>query len=163
MKMKKLNQKDRQIIAHLRTNARNTLTNISENTNIPITTIFDKIRSYEKELIKRYTCLMDFSKLGYNSRVKFAIKANGAGRRELQDFLLSHKNINSVFRVDPKYDFLVEAYFKTPIEAYDFSDTLQSRFSIEECMMINVIDELQSEEMMAKHNEEDDTINVDYH
>ena len=60
--------KDMQILCHLRQDARMPLTKMSKKTHIPVSTIFDKIKTYENNLIVRHTTLIDFGQLGYNTR-----------------------------------------------------------------------------------------------
>jgi len=60
----KMKLKDMMLLSNLRANARETLTNISKRTNIPISTIFDRLKLHEKNLIKKHTAIIDFALLG---------------------------------------------------------------------------------------------------
>ena len=64
-----INIKDRQIISHLRNNARIPLTTMSKLTKIPVSTLFDRLKTNEDDIITKHTSLLDFAKLGYNARV----------------------------------------------------------------------------------------------
>ena len=59
------NQKELLIMSHLRENSRKNLTKISKETKIAVSTIFDKIKKYEGGIIKKHTCILDFTKLGF--------------------------------------------------------------------------------------------------
>ena len=53
-----LDQADLKLLGHLRTNARETLTRISQETQIPVSSIFDRLKRMEKmNVIKRFTCV----------------------------------------------------------------------------------------------------------
>ena len=56
-------KKDLLLMTHFRRNSRENLTQISRLTNIPVSTIFDKLREYEKGLIQRHTTLIDFRRI----------------------------------------------------------------------------------------------------
>jgi len=58
-----LPEKDLLILKHLRNNARKTLTSISKETNIPTSTVFDRLRIHEKGIIKKYTSIIDIENL----------------------------------------------------------------------------------------------------
>ena len=49
-----LNKKDLKFITLLRQNSRETLTNISKKTKIPISTLYDKMQHYNNNFIKKY-------------------------------------------------------------------------------------------------------------
>ena len=71
-----INKKDILIISNLRIDARMPLTKMSRKTNIPVSTIFDRLKINENGLIKKHTCILNFSKLGYNVRANIAFKVN---------------------------------------------------------------------------------------
>ena len=62
------------IISNLRNNARQSLTRMGRKTSIPISTIYEKIRCYEEGIIKKYTVIVDFGKLGFATRVSMLLK-----------------------------------------------------------------------------------------
>ena len=84
------------LISHLRNNARESLTKLSKKTGIPVSTIFDKIKNYEKSFINNHTTLIDFSKLGYSAKAKIIIKVNRDRRKEVEEYLRRNKIVNQV-------------------------------------------------------------------
>ena len=107
-----LTKKELLILTHLRADSRKSLAMISRETSIPISTIFDKVNKLGKSTITKYSPLLDFQKLGFGLRVNFVLKANDKKKQELNDFLLTNKNINSMLRLNNDFDFFVEAVFK---------------------------------------------------
>ena len=75
-----MKQTDLRILAHLRNNARASITGISRKTGIPVSTIFDRIRVYENQLVHKFTALIDFSKLGFNVRANIFLKVELGNR-----------------------------------------------------------------------------------
>jgi DNA-binding Lrp family transcriptional regulator len=82
--MLELKEKEKEVLRHFRKNAREALTLISRKTNVPVSTIFDKLKRYEEQFIKKHTTLIDFQKLGYMTRANILLKANMKGREALK-------------------------------------------------------------------------------
>ena len=144
-----MNQKDILIISSLRNNARETLTNISKKTNVPISTIYDKLKSYEKSLIRKHTSLLDFNKLGFNARANIMIKVDRSVRDEIKDHLIKHQNINSVYKINNGFDFLIEGIFKNMKDLEDFMENLEDKFQIKNKQIHYIIDDIKRESFMG--------------
>ncbi|MBI4980617.1 Lrp/AsnC family transcriptional regulator [Candidatus Woesearchaeota archaeon] len=147
-----LSEKDTEIIRHLRGNSRIKIVGLSKKLNLPVTTLYSKLRRYEQKLIKKHTSLVDFTQLGYFKSVYLVLKSNGSKKQELKDFLAQHSSVNSLFRINYGYDYLVECIFRDEKEVTDFLGKLQEDFS-SEVQMLNVIEELKREEFMAHRKE----------
>ena len=143
-----LTKKDLLILTQLRNNSRETLTKISKNTGVPISTIFDKIKCYQSSLIKKHTTLIDFSRLGFNARVNIMVKVDREKREEARKFLLLHQNINSVYKVSNGFDFLIEGIFKNVKDVEDFIDFLSGKFKMEKTEVYYIIEDIKREEFM---------------
>jgi DNA-binding Lrp family transcriptional regulator len=137
------------IISSLRQNAREKLTEMSKKTRIPVSTIFDRIKMHEGNVIKKHTALVDFGKLGYNTRVNIILKVNKNDREAMKEFLMKHNSINSAFKINNGYDFLIEAIFSNIKEVEDFTDLLEEKFSIKAKQVFYVIDDLKKEEFLS--------------
>lgn len=124
-----MHSKDLKILFQLRQDARMSLTKMSRKTGIPVSTIFDRIKS--NDYIVKHTTLIDFDKLGYFTRVNIFFKVDRLSRDIMTEFLIKHPSINTVFRLSNDYDFLVEGVFKKVPEINDFLEDLENRFQIE--------------------------------
>jgi len=144
-----LSDKEVKIISYLRQNARATLTKLSRKTGVPISTIYDKMKHHEKGLIKKHTTLLDFSKLGYDTRVNILIKVDKDKKEPCQEFLLKNQSTNSVFKINNGYDFLIEAIFSSIRDFEEFKEVIEDRFNIEEMSSYYVIDEIKREDFMS--------------
>ena len=144
-------KKDLKIISHLRNNARKKITHISKEMQIPVTTIYDRLRIHEhRGVIKKHVALLDFKKLGYETKVNFAVKAKKDSREELQEFLMQNKNVNSLSRINYGFDFLFEGIFKNFSESENFIDEIEKKFGFEEIRKFHVVEELMKEEFLTK-------------
>ena len=144
-----LNQKDLLLLNNLRQNARETLTKLSRKTRIPISTIYDKLKMYHGDIIKKYTSIIDFAKLGYNARVNIMLRIDKEQRDEIKEFLARKDCINSVFKINNGYDFLIEGIFKDIRGVEDFLETMEDRFKIKSKQVYYVVDEIKREGFMT--------------
>jgi len=144
-----LRKSDLLFLTFLRQNARQTLTSISKKTKIPISTLYDKLKQHEKALILKHTTLVDFSKLGYNSRAKIMISSSKEDRDKLRGFLVSYPRINSLFKINNGYDFLAEGVFKNIKKLEEFLELLEEKFCIKDKKVFYIIDEVKRESFLS--------------
>ncbi|MBS3165868.1 Lrp/AsnC family transcriptional regulator [Candidatus Woesearchaeota archaeon] len=137
------------LLSHLRRNARETLTKISRDTRIPVSTIFDKLKRYDNNLIKKATVLLDFQKLGYNTRVTLMLKVPKEQRDNLKNFLIHENNVNSIYRVNNNFDFLMEGIFTSMQDFQEFIENLEEKFEIKDKQMFYILDDIKKEEFMS--------------
>ncbi len=138
-------KRELEILKQLRKNSRKNMVDISRETAIPLSTVFDKLYAIEETYIKKFVALVDFSKLGYNLKTLVTVKAKKP--EELKGFLKEHKNVNSVFRLKGECDFLIEGIFSSIKQMDSFIDKLRE-FS-KEIKLYHVIDELMKEGFMG--------------
>lgn len=143
-----IKDKDLLILSCLRRNARETLTSMSKITGIPVSTVFDMVRLYEKGIIRKYLCLVDFGRLGFSTRATILLKVVKEDRDALREYLARSSHVNSTYRINRGYDFLVEAVFRDMKEAETFLQALDG-FQIDEKLVHYVIEDLKREQFMA--------------
>lgn len=136
------------IVRRLRLNARESLTKMSRKTGIPVSTIYERLKRFEKGVIRKHTCLIDFHKLGYDLRVTILIKADPKKREDLEKFLLGHHHVNMVFRINNGFDYLAEVVFKTMGDVQQFMDALDGRGARSK-QEFYVLDELRRESFLT--------------
>ncbi|MBD3164542.1 hypothetical protein GF323_05030 [Candidatus Woesearchaeota archaeon] len=145
-----ITKKDAQILSHLRNNARKKVTHISNDLEIPVTTIYDKIRAHEKRFVKKHVTLLDFPSLGMHARANLAIRVDKDIKPQLQSFLMQHPNVNSLSKVNFNSDFLAEVVFPNMIHIEDFVDSLEKKFKINNIQVYSIIDDLKKEDFLTK-------------
>lgn len=141
-------KKDIILMTFLRKNSRENLTKISRLTAIPISTIFDKVKEFEKELIRKHTSLIDFKKIGFDIKVNMLFKVARDSRDEFKEFLIKNENINSVFKVNNGFDFLVEAIFRNMNDMQRFNESIE-RFNIEAKQEMFILEDIKREEFLS--------------
>jgi Lrp/AsnC family leucine-responsive transcriptional regulator len=140
--------KDILLISAFRENSRKTLTKMSSDLHMPISTIFEKLKRYEKILITRYTALINFQNLGFDVKVKIILRTSKEKRQHVQQFLLRHSNVNSLARITNGYDFMVEAVFRNMRELHDFTEKLES-LGIEDKREYYILEDLRREGFLS--------------
>lgn len=147
-------KKDMLILAHLRQDSRKGLTAISRETKIPVSTLFDRIRRFKAcGLVKKYSALLDFEKLGFSSRALVLLKAEREERKMLGDFLDHSPNVNTLLRVNSGWDFFAEVIFPGMKEVEFFTDTLESKFKVKHKLVYYVVDEIKREGVIGTPSE----------
>ncbi|MBC8444467.1 Lrp/AsnC family transcriptional regulator [Candidatus Woesearchaeota archaeon] len=143
-----LNEKELIILSHLRQNARKNLTKISRQTGIPVSTLFDKLRKYQQGIITKQTVLLDFSKLGFDVKVKTLLKIAKDQKQELTTYLINSPSVNSISSVTGGFDLLIEAIFRNLKELELFSDQLEG-FNIKKKEEFFVVEDIKRESFLA--------------
>ena len=149
--MKPLQQSEMKIINELRKNSRRNLNELAINAGLPVSTTYEKIKGYERgKIIKRHTSLIDFYNLGYLSRVIVAIKVKRELRENICNMLKDHPNINSVYRINRGYDYLIELVAKDSNEMSDILEDLSMQEGIVEKNLFEILSEIKKEEFILK-------------
>ncbi|MGV8162693.1 MAG: Lrp/AsnC family transcriptional regulator [Candidatus Nanoarchaeia archaeon] len=144
-----LKEKELLILSHFRTDARISLTKLSKLTKVPVSTIFDKMKEYKREnVIRKYTSLIDFKKLGYEIRMQMLLSTGRDVRDPLQKFLVQHPKVNNVFRINNGFDFLIESFFKNMEELDGFMRELED-FNPLQKKEFFVMEDLKREEFLG--------------
>ncbi len=142
--------KDLEIISHLRRNARQKLTLLSRKTKIPVSTIYDKIKSHEEGLIVGHTSLINFAVLGFATRANITIKVPREVRDEVKTYLSKHQNINSLFKINNGFDFLMEGIFRHIKDLEDFLEALEAKFKVQDKRVYYIIEDLKREAFLSQ-------------
>ncbi len=143
-----MKEKDIQIISHLRKDARASLKEISENTQIPISTVFDRIKSNEDCMIK-HTALINFEKVGYNSKNVHVMSVLPENRELIKEYLQAHPNVNNLYLTNSGYDYLAETVFRNQRETQHFLEVLQNTFRINDIKTFNIIEDIDREKFLS--------------
>ncbi|NQU78756.1 Lrp/AsnC family transcriptional regulator [Candidatus Woesearchaeota archaeon] len=144
-----MNKKQIDLLMQLRLDGRQTLTQISKKIHMPVSTIFDRVKTNKNDIVQKYTCLLDFSKIGFNCRAQMVFRIKKDHRAEMQEFLLKHPNVNSAYKINNGYDFLVETIFRGMKEVDEFLEKIDERFKVQEKNVYYIIDDLAREAFMT--------------
>ncbi|MGV8172543.1 MAG: Lrp/AsnC family transcriptional regulator [Candidatus Woesearchaeota archaeon] len=142
-------KRDMLLMTFFRRNARENLTQISRLTRIPVSTIFDKLHDFERGLIQKHTTLVDFKKLGFDIRINILFKIAKESREGFKEFLMGNEHVNSLFRINNGYDYMIEAIFRDMSDLQKFTELLD-KFSIEAKQELFVLEDLKRESFLSE-------------
>jgi DNA-binding Lrp family transcriptional regulator len=150
-------KKELKIISEFRKNSRESLTRTSRKLGIPVSTIYDRLRKYDGNLITKHTAILDFKKLGFGIKVMLAFKIDKENRDNIINFLETHHRVNSIYRISNNSDFLIEVLFKDLRELNIFTEKLETLYAkniqeyyvVEDIKKENFLTSLESIEMLA--------------
>ncbi len=136
------------VLAHFRQDARCRLTTLSRKTGIPVSTLFDKLREYEPNIVPKTISLLNFEALGFTTHVNVLIKA-GKEERHLREHLLKHPSVNSLYKVHDGFDFLAEGVFRHLRELDNFVQQLKQQFFARSIEVQYLVDDLKREGFLS--------------
>ena len=137
------------LLAYLRKNARSKLTHISRETDMPVSTIFEKLKGTVGSYVRRYTCLLNNNELGFSSRATLILKVDKEQKHDIGLFLEKHQNVNSLYRINNGYDFLIDVIFRQMADLEEFIEQLERKFRIKHKEVYFIIDEVKQEAFLA--------------
>ncbi len=141
---------DTLIVALLREDSRMSLTEMSRKTQIPVSTIYEKLKQFKRGLISKHTALVDFAQLGYETRARVLLKAKRTELQKLKEHLLSSSALNELYKVNNGYDFMAEFIFQNMKELEEYLDQLSEHYGVEKELVFYIVDELKREEFLSK-------------
>ena len=147
-----LKEKDWLVLSELRRHARETLTNLSKETQMPISTLYDRLQWYRQGLISKFTVLLDFPSLGFMTQAYLVVKVKHEQKKALYEFLMKHHHVNCLYRINNGYDFLLQCVFKHVKELEDFLELLEHRYKIKSRNVWYIIDSLKQEAFLSDKN-----------
>ena len=145
-----MKDKDLVILSHLRRNSREVLTRISRKSGIPISTLHDRIKAGVGGYINKYTVLLDFGKMGFNTRAKVTLKVAKDDKQKLLERLEKIPNVNSIYRINNGYDFMLDCIFRNMVELENFLEDIEARFEIQKRDIYYIISSIKQEEFAAQ-------------
>ena len=145
-----LDQGDLKILRHLQKNARETLTRMSKETGIPISSIYDRLKRLEGiKVIKRYTALFDLKNIGIHCRVLLLIRVNQSQKSDLEAYFTGNPIVNNLARTNGKQNFVAECLFFDMKDLESFTDNISKRFKGIEFSVHHILEDLKRESFLA--------------
>lgn len=144
-----MNDTEYKILQRLRNNARFKLTEMSKTTKIPISTIFDKIRQLDGNLIDKFTVLLSFGRMGLY-KAMLAIKVGPEQKQEVMEHLKQAPCVNNLWRINNGYDFLIEVVFSHMRELDDFLENMDKSYKLRKKETFFVLDDVKRETFLSE-------------
>jgi len=137
------------IITQLRINGRMPLTELSRKTDLPVSTIHDRLKKHVRAKVIKPTVLLNFEKIGFAARAHLFLAVEPAEKDKLFGYLKSHINVNTLFRINNGWNVMLECVFKDMPSMEDFVDQLEETFHIKQKEIHYTLQELKREGFMT--------------
>ena len=118
------------IVSELRTDARAPVLSMSDTLCLSRVTIAQRLKKLRQTIIRKYTALVDFRKLGFSVKLLFSITLAPHDKTVFAKYIQEHPSLNNFYSTAYGADYLVEMIFQTQTEAECFLERLSSAFSI---------------------------------
>ncbi len=141
-----LTEKELLLLNSLRGNCRTNLSNLSKDIGLSVSTLFNKLKKLERNVIKQHTIILNYSKMGYPIRNNFIVKADDIDK--FKSLVLNHFNVNSIFRVE-KGEYYIDCLFQDFKEMDNFINSMDDN-DIEVKQQIHVIEDVKVEGFLIK-------------
>ncbi len=127
-----MDELDRKIIALLQENARFSYREIARELNVAVGTVYNRIKRLEEEgVIKGYSPLLDYEKLGFGLTALIGVKAQGRKITEIEGRIAEKGNAMMVYDITGEFDIFVIAKFRDREEMNRFVKWLLSLEGVE--------------------------------
>ncbi|MBS3124955.1 Lrp/AsnC family transcriptional regulator [Candidatus Woesearchaeota archaeon] len=142
-------KQDMNMISALRRNGRIQLAELSRRTNVPISTLHERLKQEIAEGVVHPSALLNFGKLGFDTRAYILIGVDPAEKDKLLSYLSKHQNVNSLFRINSGWTTLMECVFKDMYALENFIEGVEKQFTIRQKQVCYVLDELRREAFLS--------------
>jgi DNA-binding Lrp family transcriptional regulator len=146
---------DIKVLVNLRTDGRTPLTELSRKTNLPVSTIHDRLRKNIANGLIKPTVLFNFDKLGFDTRAQIMLTVEPAEKEKLLAHLKEHPNVNSLFKINNGWNVIMECMFKDMQSSENFVEKLEQEFQIKQKEVHYVLEELKREGFLTKPDHAD--------
>ncbi len=139
-----MNEIETLLLKHLRKDSRKKIKEISQETSIPVTTLFDNFKKLkQKNIMIKHTSLVDFSKLNYFLNINFVIAGD---KNTIVDKLDNLTHINNLYSIGNS-QYYIECIFKNMKQMDEFMEKLEEN-NIKVLNEHHVIKEIKKEEFI---------------
>ncbi|PAV08298.1 Lrp/AsnC family transcriptional regulator [Methanosphaera cuniculi] len=144
-----MDETDEKILSALVENSRMPISKISQKTNIPDSTISNRIKKLEKNgVIEKYTTILDPEKVGINVSAIIIIQTETEKHENVEKELPKLKEVTDVYTVSGEYDILIKLWAHTLDELNDIINSeIRTIDGIEELRELIVMDVLKEEQL----------------
>ncbi len=137
---------NRHILSVLLDDSRLSYRQIAKKVGVSAATVMNRVKELEKTIIKKYTTILDYEKLGYDVEVIIEIRISKGKLIEVEKEIANHPNIFAVYDVTGDFDAVILARFPSRSKMDTFIKKLQTYNFVERTntrMILNTIREKQ--------------------
>ena len=131
-----LDSLDRHILSVLMDDSRLSYRQIAKKVGVSTATVMNRIKALEKEIIKRYTVILDYEKLGYDVEVIIEVQISKGKMLQVEKEISNHPNVFAVYDTTGQFDASILARFPNrrkldafikKLQTYDFVERTNTK------------------------------------
>lgn len=132
-----LDDLDKSIISILQDDSRLSYRQIAKRVGVSAATVMNRIKELEKEVLKKYTVILDYEKLGYDAEVLIEVRIAKGRLLEVEKEIAHDPNVFAVYDTTGDFDAVILARFPNrrkmdaflkKIQKYDFVERTNTKF-----------------------------------
>ncbi|MBS3090573.1 Lrp/AsnC family transcriptional regulator [Candidatus Pacearchaeota archaeon] len=136
-KIEKIGEFDKKILNLLLEDSRLSYRKIAGILKVSPATIMNRTNNLHKNIIKKYSALLDYEKLGYEIEVIIELRISKGKLIEVEKKIATHPNVVAVYDITGDFDAVIIArfknrksmdYFLKKIQTYDFIERTFTKF-----------------------------------
>jgi len=140
-----IDELDKKLLNVLQEDARLSYRQIAKRVKVSVATVMHRVKKLEKSgIIKRYSALLDFDKLGYDVQVIIDIRVSEGKLFQVERKIATHPNVYAVYDNTGHFDATIIAKFKNRRSMDNFLKKIQSYEFVERTetkLILNTIKE----------------------
>ena len=131
-----IDQMDKNILSVLLDDSRLSYRQIAKKLGVSAATVMNRVKGLEKEIIKKYTAILDYEKLGYDVEVMVEVRISKGKLFQVEKEIANHPNVFAVYDITGDFDAAILARFPSrrkmdaflkKIQTYDFVERTNTR------------------------------------
>ena len=141
---------DAKLVNSLLSNGRASLRSLGDELDVSVTTVSNHLRDLEDEgVIRGYTPIVDYDKLGYDVTAVLQLKVEGSALPDVTEKLRQEKQMVSVYEVTGDYDVIAVGKYRDTDEMNDQIKSLLTDESVRESNTSVVLNTVLENEQFA--------------
>jgi DNA-binding Lrp family transcriptional regulator len=137
---------DTDILRSLIKNSRITLSQMSKEIDVPDATISNRLKKLENDVIKRYTVILDWEKIGLDITTIIIIQTESEKHESVKEELSKLKEVSEVYSVSGEYDILIKVWVRDIEELNQLMNTkIRSVDGVEDLTEMIVMERVKEE------------------
>ena len=137
---------DMDILRSLIKNSRITLSQMSKEIDAPDATISNRLKKLENDVIKRYTVILDWEKIGLDITTIIIIQTESEKHESVKEELSKLKEVSEVYSVSGEYDILIKVWVRDIEELNQLMNTkIRSVDGVEDLTEMIVMERVKEE------------------
>jgi len=137
---------DMDILRSLIKNSRITLSQMSKEIDAPDATISNRLKKLENDVIKRYTIILDWEKIGLDITTIIIIQTESEKHESVKEELSKLEEVSEVYSVSGEYDILIKVWVRDIEELNQLMNTkIRSIEGVEDLTEMIVMERVKEE------------------